>query len=299
MPEIFSKAWNRRTIIIIIVLTLLVFYVLAYGLVPMEDPQSKIPTWQIIGGILKDVAATLFATSFLGGCIIALTPTVMERAKIEPVDPNAIRGYLERAALQSSIWQFKGGLGRDFRISTLPLLDRESRKKSAAKHIIVILIDPTNDKACESYARYRTGTDKTSNLTANKVTRELFATILTIAQYGSNNPLLDIRIGLTETWSSFRIDLASTYAIVTRADAQDAGLRCDAGSSFYDAYQAELQASLAQSRQIAIPSDQQYDKSTSAAALLFNALGFDHQFSSNELDEIIALANVTKSPYDR
>jgi hypothetical protein len=207
MPKIFSKAWNRRRTVGVIVLALMILYVIGYANLCGSNLCFSSSFGLFIQSAAHELAAALLATSVLGGVIIAFTPAIVSTASLSVVEPREIRGLLDKAAAASTVWKFRGGLGRDFRAKTLNALSPEASKKSNAKSLLILIIDPMSEAACESYARYRAGFGDASKWNADFVARELLATILSTAWIAGTNALLDVRLGLLSTWSTFRVDL--------------------------------------------------------------------------------------------
>ena len=146
----------------------------------------------------------------------------------------------------------------------------------------------------QQYADYRNSIEfrKDGTWTVERIQNEIFATILSTAKITSGNTYIQCRIGLLPAFSSLRLDMTTSAAILTREDPQWPGIRTQAGSVFYDMYKEEAQTALDQARELTIDrnSFKLVEFATANISALLRQLGIEITPLSAERSEQIRAA---------
>ncbi|MFC1408911.1 hypothetical protein ACEZCY_06390 [Streptacidiphilus sp. N1-12] len=170
------------------------------------------------------------------------------------------------------------------------------------------IIDPTDEALCEQYARYRSSLSKEPDgtgetWTSDRTRKESFATVLAACWHKQNFQLLDIRLGLSGTMSTFRYDLSASQVIITQDDSQFPAVLISSASSLYDGYATELRMSLAQARPVPLEAVGALQLSPVPTELeardLFEAIGIPlpRGYGSADVEQIVSKAVNAKNPY--
>jgi hypothetical protein len=306
IPDILTKRHNRRTFYALVLLSASLLVLVRYFVLPTVDPLLSLSLTSLAARIVEALFASLIITFALGWFVFWMTPEVMSRAQVEVIEPRAIGTLLERALLQSSTWAYKGNAGRFLRTMTLPQMARGARNASLPRQVTALILDPTDEDACGGYSNYRrsllSAKSDGTEWTADRVRRELYATILAVAVIQRREPLLQINLGLINRFSSFRLDLSSDYVLITKEDAFAPAIRCDKDTYFYDSYLHEIQLALRQARPVtflveppdlttAVPSE---------VEKFFDTIGLrDPRWGETDLAHILGLVREGRNPYRR
>jgi len=113
---------------------------------------------------------------------------------------------------------------------------------------------------------------------------------------------LNIKIGLKNHFSLFRLDISSTKVLVTKEDPKDLALLFNKDSFTYDSYRSDFQQLLDQSK--IITGFKTHNKSISIQELdkvkikeILSSLTLNESISDGNLDEILEIIKTYKSPY--
>jgi hypothetical protein len=204
-------------------------------------------------------------------------------------------------------WMFKGGTGTYLRAVTLPECVGAARRERRALLMRLEIIDPTVEKVCADYARFRRSMsdapDATGEIwTTDRARKESFATILAACWYRQRFGLLDIDIGLSATMTTFRWDLSASAVIVT-GDNQHRAMIGDRGGFYYDGCSTELLTSLEQARRVPLEAARDVplsdEPTVDEARRLFSTLGLalPGSYGDRDVVEIIRKAIRPKNPY--
>lgn len=136
--------------------------------------------------------------------------------------------------------------------------------------------------------------------TAERVSKELYATVLSAYVWKEHEPALEISVALHHTVSLFRIDLSSRLAIITKEDPKEPALRYDAGTFFYTSYREELRMTRAQAPVLERARIGSFDQLTvENVRPFFLQLGLLRDGTTDEfLQEVIDLARRAENPYE-
>ena len=234
-----------------------------------------------------------------------------ERALSELTAVKVLRGgevgqALAEARRQTDRWLFKGATGTYIRAVTLPEIYRTARQERRGFTIRLEILDPTDGTVCDRYARFRRsvserpdGTGET--WTKERVHEESYATILAACWYADHFNLLDFRIGLSRTMSTFRYDMSASSLVITQDDAKIPALLVARDNFLFDSFDSELLTSLEQAKQVpldqAAPLRISDEPSDDEVRLLFEALGLPFVLSADHVSKVIQKALHAKNPY--
>jgi hypothetical protein len=303
LEDILGTRHYRRSFYMLFVLLVILLILIRYVALPQIDASLKLG-WSAFAADLSDrILASLIVTVAIGTFIFWLRPDILTFAKIEVVEPRSIGPLLRDAMTKTDLWWFKGASGRYLRAQTLPSIAVHARESGVSKEIIALLIDPANDRLCEQYATYRRSLRSASQdkqWTSLRVKKEVYATILAVIRHQHDEPLLRISLALTNHFSSFRIDLSSPYAIITREDALAPAVKCDKGTYYYDSYADDILLSQQQARRLAQPTTIPSFTAQSADLVrtMLKDLGLPAEdLNDTDLINIIAASGDRKNPY--
>jgi hypothetical protein len=256
VQRILSNTHYRRAFFIICILVIISALLVRYLWLPRFDPSLSLHGVQLLASIIEKLLVSFVVTIMIGFFLFWLEPGATREPSMSEVDPKEISSLLSSAIQSTEKWWFRGGTGRYLRAVTLPKIAETTQSTSSTKELHVQLIDPTELTVCKEYAAYRSGIRSANNeaepWTQERVRKEVYATLICLFLRATEYPLLNVRITLLPSFSSFRIDLSSRYVILTKEDSQAPGVRCDYGSYFYDAYRDDLVLTAKQGRSISV-----------------------------------------------
>jgi hypothetical protein len=223
---------------------------------------------------------------------------VISGAEVAPV--------LAEARQNTDRWVFKGGTGTYIRAVTLPRCVEDAKRERRALTFKLEIIDPSDEDVCETYARFRQAGAPSGDQepwTLERTRKESYATILAACYHHERYRLLDVEIGLARTMTTFRWDLSSSCAVVTREDPTAPALRIDKGQFYYDWCVAELLNSLAQAPKVPIEKSRTVrlseEPTVEEIRRLFQALDLPlpRSFSDRDVSDIARRALRAVDPY--
>jgi hypothetical protein len=162
---------------------------------------------------------------------------------------------LAEARRTTDHWHFKGGTGTYMRAVTLPECVNFAKTGRRPLLLRMEIIDPTNDGACDRYARFRRSLASQVDVhdelwTLDRVRKESYATILAGAWWPQRYHLLDVEIGLSPVMTTLRWDLSSSRLVITQEDPRSPALLVEKGRFYYDRLLIELRTSHEQTRKV-------------------------------------------------
>lgn len=203
----------------------------------------------LIDGLLVNIVTTLIIGLFL----FYLTPKNTDTEQFKFLPTRELKSIFDLELRNSSIWKFKGGLGRYFRIQVIPFLSAEASRLHKSIEIIGIILNPNNPKLCTEYAKYRNTVqnfDYNTEWTCTKVKEELFATIIISLLYHQKQSLVNIELYVTDYFSPTRIDIASKSALLTKIDRNAPATQVSRDTYFYQSYEHEIVISKIQAEKV-------------------------------------------------
>lgn len=252
MNEILRKRHTRNYFYALMLGVIILILIIRYSVLPDFYPNTAAGLGDFLAFLFNGLVTSLLVTVLIGSFMYWIQPKSINNAKIEIEDQKSLKEMFDIAFSSSEIWYYKGGCGRYFRTKTLPALAQIAREKSQSKEILVVILDPTDDELCRKHALYRGGMAsqqiEKDKWDLSKVQSELFATIVSTIVTQANEPLLRLSISLCPHYSSFRIDLSDSYAVITKEDRNAPAIICHKGTYFYKSYKDEVILSLNQSK---------------------------------------------------
>lgn len=210
----------------------------------------------------------------------------------------------ERAAAQqdTDLWFFRGGTGADFRAVTLPrFVENARRGQQQGLTVTVELPDPDNVELCGRYARTLSRPPAVlpgaEPWTANRVQRDLYATLLAVCWYREQYDWLEIRLTLASVYHSERFDISRDVAVLTVDDRAFPCHLIRRHSSLYGHYRNQLRESFDQGREVPLRLGRGVLSAAPSAAevgTLFRALGLPGGalFAADDLADVIRKAGI-------
>jgi hypothetical protein len=235
--------------------------------------------------------------------------TALAHSTLVQVMPGAEIAYVHALARRKTDrWAFKGGTGTYLRAVTLPECLKSAREERRPLKVQFEIIDPTNAELCGRYAAFRSslapGPDATGeNWTPDRTRKEAFATILAACWYRQRFTLLDVAGGLSAVMTTFRVDMSSSFLIITQEESAAPALVVEAGKPHFSAYEQELQSSFDQARQVQLSLGREVplsdEPTVDEARRLFTRLGvgLPSTFGDRDVSDIIAKAIRPRNPY--
>lgn len=304
MDELFENKHKRRVFLYISFVTFLLLLLIRIFVVPavFHSPTPKLI--EILNINLDNLIASGVATIAIAGVIFYLNPPVVKKSEISVLAPLQISSVLQEARQSTSIYWYIGGLGRFTRNVTIPDLSRSARARNQTTELVIQVIDPRESNLCRLYANYRNGLRSASSKapwTQKKVQIESYATIVSAYAHHNAQSLLKITVGLNRKYSLFRIDLSSTYAVITKEDPQEPALICKSGSLFYQSFLEDLRLSLDQAYVLpyAVCPESEVLQPSHIADLLTNLGILDTSLVESDFLQIIEKVQSYENPYRR
>lgn len=229
---------------------------------------------------------------------IFFTPNNIREGDIHIVPSYDLESELEKIIEDTETYYYAGHTARWNRSVTLKKLKTKAKLKNTRIEISFIILDPSSEKVCLYYAEFGHASRKNSSQIDNvkNVKIELITTILICAKY-KIEPLLDIKIYLTDKVSLFRLDISDTGAILTKADPKEPALAFPKDTFFYRSYKEEFKVTRDQSRSIALERLPSAINTVSYKEYI-EKIGIDTEGMTNEdWDNIIKEMEKPTSPY--
>jgi len=267
MKEILKHKKLKRTFLFSIGIVLLSILILRFLVLPSYEPKPlpnipftnsiKDPAWlTIVSRLLDSLFVSLLVTISIALYLDYIEIPENEK-KYDIIEPFQIQEIFERERMHTSSWYFSGGTGRYTRAVTIPELSKIAKKSN--KHITLKLqvIDPEDKTICQKYASYRSALRSSekndTKWTAEYVRQEVLSTIVSAYVFQSINPFLQISIAVKNSFSTMRIDISESSAIITKEDPKEPALICVKDTFLFRTYVEEIHQTFKEFRQINIP----------------------------------------------
>lgn len=227
---------------------------------------------------------------------------------VQIVPGDQVKYAHTRARLNTDRWVFKGGTGTYLRAVTLKEVVQAAREGHRTIKVQFEIVDPTNRALCTMYASFRASLEPEGDTggemwTPDRIRKEAFASILAACWYRQRYTLLDIAGGLSSVMTTFRMDMSSSYLIITQESSAKPALVIESGKPHFSAYEQELQSSfnqarfveLARARDVPLSEEPTVDE----ARRLFQTLGLPlpSTFTDRDVTDIIGKALRPRNPY--
>jgi len=286
------------------ILLVLIFIVRTFLLPYWSGSQEVVNHWNTIKDILDDLFVTVLVT-FAVGTFLYWVYGEKTPDPFQVLQPFEIGPHLNKGSDETDIYYFTGGSGRYTRVVTIPKIARNCRNHNKSATIKIQILNPENNELCAKYADYRKGlrgADKQLFWTVDNVKCQLFATILGICVIKTNEPLLEINIGLKEFFSIFRLDLSSNFAIVTFEDQQANGYSFTKGSLFYNHYKEDFLTVMRHNKIIPIDNMPRLDYTnldTSKIKQILTSIGLGNGLTTINYDMILKYYNDAEADWTK
>lgn len=300
MEKLFMSKYSRKLFYFFSSLFLIILLVMRLFILPLVPFSESLNT--ITNTIIDATFSTVLSTILIASLAFWLTPRVVHNSQVDIIEPREI-GHMLRQARETDEYWFSGSTARFTRSTTIPELAKQARKSNFSKRIKMQILSPENNETLAAYVEYknRVRRGKKDPWTIRRARNELLATILAAYTWRTEEPLLEIEIGLKDNVSFFRIDLSKQLAVITKEDPQEPALKFDSGTFFYNSYLEELRFSLKQSRKLnaniwGFPKDELIPENV---RVFFNNLNLSlSEVNEDDINEIITLAKEAKNPYE-
>ena len=227
------------------------FYLLCLAVLILLGIARFFVSYTVVDSVLNDVIASIVTTVLIGTFAFYVFPKE-EDLEFKIIEPTRIKTELLEGRLSTDHWYFTGGTGIYTRAVTLPELAKRARSTNTPIDIKLQIIDPLNIDLCRKYAEYRRGLNTSSTTPSlwnyKYVRNHSFATIVKSVIISSQEPLVEISIGLKNNFSLFRIDLCSTRVVVTKEDPREVAFIFYRSSSSFNSYVHEFRETFKQTK---------------------------------------------------
>lgn len=209
---------------------------------------------------------------------------------------------LERIRSNTQVWCYVGAVGRYNRAASFPHLAKQARSDNEIKSITIQILDPDDTVLCERYAQWRNGlrTTRTPTWSRERARIEILATIACAVGWVSQEPFLEVVIGLKKSWSTIRLDMSSHSAILTAEDPQYPAITCSSDSFLYRVLREDVRLGMLHARQLpSLPRTVPFSgMDGDAVRNIMTHLGLSIASLTDEnLDTVATLARAPENPY--
>lgn len=227
------------------IILLIIKFIAVY---PLANNQNAIGILIITLDNLIALTLSIFIASL---AYIFFTPKNIREGDIHVVPSYDLESELEKIVEDTETYYYAGHTARWNRSVTLKKLESKAKLKNTRIEVSFIILDPDSEKVCLYYSEFGHANRKNSSQidSIKNVRIELITTILICAKY-QIEPLLDIKVYLTDKVSLFRLDISDTEAILTKADPKEPALAFPRDTFFYRSYKEEFKVTRDQSRRI-------------------------------------------------
>lgn len=294
MDKILGNAKIRK-------LFYLLFFLVLFTLIAMKFFFNEIPYFNTL---LDELIASIITTVLLGTFAFYVFPS-NEDLDFKIIEATKIQEELAKGRITTDYWYFTGGTGIFTKAVTLPELARFARIKNKPIEIKLQIIDPLNIDLCEKYAIYRRGLNTAATAQNRKmwnsryVRNQSFATIVKSIIITSQEPLLEISVGLKNNFSLFRLDLCSTSVIVTKEDPREVAFIFYKQSSSFNSYFHEFKETYKQTKEVKkyITDINLIEIDKPKLIFILEAVDLYVDLNDSDLDEILDLVKNSVNPY--
>lgn len=256
-------------------------------------------------GIVKAVLENLIAGS-IAAILLALTfkwivALVDPKDRVIEVSPSNITPRLLRNARRTSNYVFIGNTATFVSAAVLPVLSDAVRTTGIPRSITLILIDPMDKEALQSYSEFKLRAAQTASKVADQdlarwvppiatpkgeSSEEISAKVLAAIYLGAFASLqsgMEVSIHLRKSFTPFRADMTNSEVVLTQESASESAVAFSSEGHFYGWYHKEADAQSMQSTKIDIAGEREQ----------LRKLGLMHPSASKEeiKKSIVALAN--------
>lgn len=251
ISQISESKHKKRQYFTFLLIALIMLLIIKFFIVPLLGNNQNATSILVI--TLDNLIALTVSVFIASLAYLFFTPKNIREGDIHIISSYDLESELEKIVEDTEIYYYAGHTARWNRSVTLKKLASKAKLKNTRIEVSFIILDPDSYKACRYYAKFGHANRKNSSQIDNSknVRVELITTILICAKYQSE-PLLDIKVYLTDKVSLFRLDISDTEAILTKADPKEPALAFPKDTFFYRSYKEEFRVTRDQSREIEI-----------------------------------------------
>lgn len=270
----------------------------------INDVVSEEPMWRALTvRLLDSIFVSLFVTIAVALFMFYIEVPDDDK-KFDILESMRLQEIFDSELSHTDSWHFSGGMGRHTRSKTILAMDAKAKASNQHKILKIQLLDPSDARLCNDYARYRgnlrSANNKKADWTSEFVRREILSTILVAAIFKANNSNFEISVKLKSTFSTLRIDLGSKTAIITKEDKNEPALVCRDGSFLFRSYKEELAQTFKIYPELDIRVQTGYGLATitpEQVASLLQKLNLDQGLTSEDYKAISRTLKENKNPY--
>ncbi|WP_327002704.1 hypothetical protein OHA72_47640 [Dactylosporangium sp. NBC_01737] len=179
------------------------------------DTEEAADWSRTLGATLDNLLAATITSLAIGLAYVLLLPAP-EAESVDVTQPREIAGLLESAAKDCTFWAIRSRTASYFARVTLPQLRDNALRTGGSIRVRIQLLDPTNDRALQAYATFRSNRPGASAIwNVARVRLEIYSTILAAAVHQNEAPRLDVEVGLSQDFWILSLDLSDKIAIIT------------------------------------------------------------------------------------
>jgi hypothetical protein len=217
----------------------------------LRDRARSDETEQQLREEVQRAAAVAPALAALTATVNDVVRTLDDATMVRVVSGPEVAAALADARRTTDRWIFRGGTGTYIRAKTLPDCVEHARQHRRQLQMRLEIIDPTNEKVCASYVRFRHSfSGDQSDWTVERTQRESYATIVAACWHRQRYELLDVEIGLSQIMPTLRWDLSAQCLIITQESQHKPALLIRHDKLLYAYLYTELRKSLEQARPV-------------------------------------------------
>jgi hypothetical protein len=233
----FLRRWFIASLLLTISLLIIVRFKFFSDLSLSADWETTLAT------VLDNLLASAATALIVGLAYIFLFPNVESEA-LESVQGRDISSLISSAANNARQWDVRSRTASYFTRVTLPMLRDTAFRSGGDVDIRIQTLNPDNDAALASYARFRSNHAGAASVwTVERVRGEIFATILAAALIHNEAPRLRIKVGLSDSFWVMSVDACENVVIVTGQNRGDPALVIKADSPHFQEWREDFDAS--------------------------------------------------------
>jgi hypothetical protein len=303
--DVLRIPYRRRQFFSLFLLTLFLLAALRFIVLPWAFNKEIPEVYRMLDSILEELFVAATTGIVVTSVILLLTPA-KELPHITPMKPGKeLERQLANDLNGTNEYWYRGHTGKYMRSMILPKLAIEAKNGKQVIRASIFVLDPTNGPACTRLAQTDSRNDpsiKDTDLQVKNIRKQLFATILVAyALRKQYEPWLDVKIGLHQEFSLFRMDMTTNSVFITRSGKDELALRYGKESDFYRTFSADARLSFEGSKhlQLNVPAVTPANLNPDTAKTLITALGFTLSAMGldKDLPDIVKIAKESKNPY--
>lgn len=290
------------------VLSLLAFAVAEWGL-PLVAAQNlwtgkfNNPWAAFSSTVLISFAQVCLATLFVTVAYLWLVPKDQREGQLSITHSDDNSYYLKEFLKTTDRYWFRGRSGRWVRESVLPRLAKRAAEEQSTIAVTMVLPDPMVKALMTSYANYRKSISfkgGATEWTSDYVTLQVVTTVVAAYASASTSKFLDLKIGLSNWFSAYRLDITDGSALLTVEDPGRPALRAISSSFMYRTQKTEIEQNLELSRVLPAPPSSFIGKTLDEALVkeILQHVGLDGLLNTSlKVDDILQAIEKPDQPY--